>query len=165
MPIRWGAGLTVLLVLVLGACGSDSSGPTRSGTHLEIEGVATLGRGSVAPDPDSEPGPIPESGATEVNISGTLDCDGDQSTGTGMFAATAVDVCFAVDAQAAVFEQVGVDDADVDVACAEVFGGPQHATIKGVIRGNPVDVKVERTNSCGIQDWQRLEFVLGPPER
>jgi hypothetical protein len=165
VPIRWGASLGVLLVLVLGACGSDSSGPTGSGTHLEIDGVATLGPASVAPDPNAEPGPIPDGNATEVNISGTLDCDGRHSTGTGMFQPTAVEVCFTVDAQAAVFDQVGVDDADVDVACAEVFGGPQHATIKGVIRGKPVDVKVERTNSCGIQDWQRLEFLLGPPER
>lgn len=165
MPIRWGAGLGVLLVLVLGACGSDSGGPTGSGTHLEIDGVATLGSSSVAPDPDDPKAPIPGGDATEVDISGTLDCDGSRSVGTGMYSATAVDVCFAVDAQAAVFDQVGVDEEDVDSVCAEVFGGPQHAEIKGVIRGNPVDVSVARTNSCGIQDWQRLEFLLGAPER
>jgi hypothetical protein len=148
------------------ACGSDSGGSSSSGTHLDIEGVATSGIGSVATEPDSpprEPVPVPEPGpATEVDISGSLRCDGPKSTGTGMFAATAVEVCLRVEGERAVFEQVGTAD---DEACAEVYGGPQHATIEGVIAGVPVDVTVARTNSCGIQDWERLEFLLGPPER
>lgn len=162
MPIRSSACVGLALLLVLGACGSDSGGPSGSGTELEIEGTATLGSASTAPDPDHPDAPLAGSGATEVDISGTLKCDGPQSVGTGMYENTAVDVCFTVDAQRATFDEVGISDEDL---CAEVFGGPQHAGIRGVIRGESVDVSVARTDSCGIQDWQRLEFLLGPPER
>jgi hypothetical protein len=161
VPIRWSACVGLLLLTALGACGSSSDSP-QSGTHLEVAGVATLGRGSTAPDPD-DPQPIPgPSDAPEVDISGTLECDGPRSVGTGMYAATAVDVCLTVAGQQAAFAEVGVSE---DEVCAEVFGGPQHATIKGAIDGTRVDVEVTRDNSCGIQDWQRLEFLLGPPER
>ena len=153
----------LLLVTVLGACGSDSGDASTSGTHLDIEGVATIGSGSTAPVPGAPPSPIPDPGdATEVDISGTLECDGPRSVGTGTYAANAVEVCLTLEGQQAVFAEVGVAD---DVACAEVFGGPQHATIEGEVGGAPVDVTVARNNSCGIQDWQRLEFLLGPPER
>jgi len=159
--IRWSAGVGLLLITAIGGCGSDP-GSSTSGTQLEVEGVATIGNGSTAPDPDDPAGPIPgPSDATEVDISGTLECDGPQSVGTGMYTASAVDVCLTLEGRASVFAAIDVEDE----ACAEVFGGPQHATIKGAVGGEPVDVSVERSNSCGIQDWQELEFLLGPPER
>lgn len=162
MPIRGSACAALLLIAALGACGSDSGSP-ESGTHLEVEGTATSGGVFTAPDPADPQQPIPDgSGGTEVDISGTLDCDGPDSVGTGMYAATAVDVCLAVATQQGAFAEVGVSD---DEVCGEIFGGPQKATIKGSIDGSPVDVEVTRDNSCGIQDWQRLEFLLGPPER
>ena len=162
VPIRWSACVGLLLVTALGACGSGSESP-QSGTDLEVAGIATLGRASTAPDPADPPGPMPgPSDGPEVDISGTLECDGPRSVGTGMYAETAVDVCRTVAGRQAIFTEVGVSD---DEVCAEVFGGPQHATIKGTIDGSRVDVEVTRDNSCGIQDWERLEFLLGPPER
>ena len=49
--------------------------------------------------------------------------------------------------------------------CAEIYGGPQHASIKGSIAGQSVDVSIDRSDSCGIDRWQSLEWLLGPPER
>jgi hypothetical protein len=162
MPIRRSVFLGVIVVVVLAACGSDSGGgSTSSGTQLEVEGVATT-VGFVVPNPD-DPASVPEPGDfTEIDISGTLTCRGDKSTGTGVFADTAIQVCLEVQSQPTVFQEVGVSD---DEACTEIYGGPQHATITGSIAGEEVDVSVTRDNGCGIDDWQRLEFLLGPPER
>ena len=55
------------------------------------------------------------------------------------------------------------DRATKDQACAQVYGGPQHARITGTVAGRKVDLTVTRTDGCGIRDWDRLEWLLGPP--
>lgn len=49
--------------------------------------------------------------------------------------------------------------------CAEVFGGPDVASISGVIDETPVATIVDRTNACMIEDWDELLGDLLPPPR
>lgn len=151
----------LLLVLFAAGCGFDSaesgtttssstgSGGSGSGTELTVDGVATRS----TQDPTAAP--------IEVPFAGTLDCRGTPS-GTGMFATTATEACRQVIAHPRVFETVRADPARV---CTEIYGGPQRAKITGTVSATPVDLEVTRTDGCGIDDWSRLEWLLGPPER
>jgi hypothetical protein len=149
------------MVLALAACGS--TGDSRdAGTHLEIDGVATTGTALVPPDPSDPAPPIPDpADAPEIDISGSVSCD-DTPTGTGAYAATAIQICGELASRPGAFESAGSSDGQV---CAEVYGGPQHASITGSVDGQSVDVSIDRTDACGIQTWQSLEWLLGPPER
>jgi hypothetical protein len=157
----------LLVVLLLAACGSsgDTSdgGAGARGTHLVIEGTATTATTPVPPDANGSP-PIPDpSDATEVDISGSVRCDSNP-TGTGAYASTVTvaTICADLAKHRGALEQPEPGD---DQVCAEVYGGPQHATIRGTVDGAPVDVSVHRTNSCGIDRWETLQWLLGPPER
>jgi hypothetical protein len=151
----------LLLVVALTACGS-SGDASNGGTHLEIEGVATTGTALVPLDPatPNPPDPAPDD-ATEIDISGSVSCDG-APEGTGVYQSTAIQICADLAVRAEVFDQIEESGGQV---CAEVFGGPQHASISGSIAGESVDVSIDRSNACGIQHWQSLEWLLGPPER
>lgn len=50
-----------------------------------------------------------------------------------------------------------------DVACTQVYGGPETATVRGTYRGAPVDLALSRTDGCRIAQWDRLGPLLGRP--
>jgi hypothetical protein len=59
----------------------------------------------------------------------------------------------------------GVSAADLkptggDVACTQIYGGPEEATIKGTIRGDTVDARFTRTDGCEISRWDRVKPLL-----
>jgi hypothetical protein len=45
-------------------------------------------------------------------------------------------------------------------ACTQIFGGPETATIKGTLHGEPVDATFSRTDGCEIERWQRVAPLL-----
>ena len=47
-----------------------------------------------------------------------------------------------------------------DRACAEVYGGPEKASITGTWRGQQVRSTLARTNSCEIARWAALQGLL-----
>jgi hypothetical protein len=47
-----------------------------------------------------------------------------------------------------------------DVACAEIYGGPQTAEVRGFFRGRRVRATFNRTNGCEIARWNRLAFLF-----
>jgi hypothetical protein len=150
----------VIAVAALAACGSGDA--SASGTHIEVDGVATAGTSLVPPDPTDANPSIPDpSDALEVDISGSVSCNG-TPTGTGMFASNAIQVCNDLATRGEMLDEIARDD---EQECAEVYGGPQHASISGSVAGTSVDVSIDRSDSCGIQSWQSLEWLLGPPER
>ena len=61
-------------------------------------------------------------------------------------------------------DDIGVCEKGSQV-CGEVYGGPQHASISGSVGGQSVDLSIDRSDACGIQSWESLEWLLGPPER
>ncbi|WP_430228894.1 SSI family serine proteinase inhibitor [Pseudarthrobacter oxydans] len=48
-----------------------------------------------------------------------------------------------------------------DQVCTEQYGGPQEATITGVVDGISVDAAFSRTNGCEISAWDAAKDVLG----
>jgi hypothetical protein len=59
----------------------------------------------------------------------------------------------------------GVSAADLrktpgDTACTQIFGGPEEATIKGEIRGDPVDATFKRSDGCEISRWDHVKALL-----
>lgn len=50
-----------------------------------------------------------------------------------------------------------------DQICAEVYGGPQVATITGTLDGQPVEATIDRVDACGISTWEDLLGPVLPP--
>jgi hypothetical protein len=48
-----------------------------------------------------------------------------------------------------------------DQVCTEQYGGPQEATVTGVVDGVSVDAAFTRTNGCEISAWDAAKDVLG----
>ncbi|MCU1517255.1 MAG: serine protease inhibitor [Pseudarthrobacter sp.] len=46
-------------------------------------------------------------------------------------------------------------------ACTEQYGGPQTATVTGMVDGTPVDTSFARTNGCEISAWNAAQAILG----
>jgi hypothetical protein len=47
-----------------------------------------------------------------------------------------------------------------DVACIDIYGGPQVAEIRGTFKGRDVSAEFNRTNGCEIERWERIRFLL-----
>ena len=45
-------------------------------------------------------------------------------------------------------------------ACAQVYGGPQRARVRGRLRGRGVDATFRRTDACESARWERVSFLL-----
>ena len=50
-----------------------------------------------------------------------------------------------------------------NIACTEIYGGPQRARIVGTVSGRRVWATFTRTNGCEIARWQRISPWLVPP--
>jgi hypothetical protein len=51
-----------------------------------------------------------------------------------------------------------------DVACTQIYGGPEEATIEGLLGGAQIEVALSRTNGCEINRWERLAGVVTLPD-
>jgi hypothetical protein len=47
-----------------------------------------------------------------------------------------------------------------DVACTQIYGGPQVAVVTGLIDGRRVWAKLRRTDGCQIDRWERNRFLV-----
>jgi hypothetical protein len=48
-----------------------------------------------------------------------------------------------------------------DVACTQIYGGPATARVRGELRGETVDARLDRTNGCQIERWELNRVLLG----
>jgi hypothetical protein len=53
------------------------------------------------------------------------------------------------------------DPVPAKVACSQIYGGDQKATVKGTLKGDPIDASFSRENGCEIARWNRLSWLLG----
>ena len=47
-----------------------------------------------------------------------------------------------------------------NVACTEIYGGPQKALVTGRFRGNLVRARFSRTDGCELARWNRVRFLF-----
>lgn len=133
--------LIALSAVVLAACGEDT--PIGGGPYP----VADLQ--FVVEHPDRE------------TITYRITCLGDTATITGD-----VDLDDQAACKALAKEDVQrrlIEGPPEDQICTEQYGGPDTATITGAIDETPVDTVIDRTNGCGINDWDELLADLLPP--
>jgi hypothetical protein len=45
-------------------------------------------------------------------------------------------------------------------ACTQQYGGPETATVKGTLHGEPIDAKFSRVNGCEIARWEEVAPLL-----
>lgn len=88
-----------------------------------------------------------------------LVCGAEQVRGTGFLQADAPAACDAL--ERAVVRSVLLDPPPTDRACTELYGGPQQATIIGVLDGDNVEVEISRADGCQIADWTTLLPLIG----
>lgn len=133
--------LTALALIAVAACGGDE--PIGGGPFP----VADLEVVVEHPDRDT--------------ISYQITCLGDTATITGE-----VDLDDQAACEALAREDVQrrlIEGPPADQICTEQYGGPDTATITGTIDETPVDTVIDRTNGCGISDWDDLLADVLPP--
>ena len=52
-----------------------------------------------------------------------------------------------------------------ETICAQIYGGPAVARVRGELRGKRVDASFERSNGCEIERWDRNRVLLGDAGR
>jgi hypothetical protein len=63
--------------------------------------------------------------------------------------------CLALEANADALEPIAGD-----VACTEIYGGPETAEVSGMFQGRQIRALFNRTNGCEIDRWERLAPLL-----
>lgn len=99
----------------------------------------------------------------EIEFRYEIHCNGPDGEVTGDVEQAEVDPSEACTAlgDAAVVERL-VQGPQDDV-CTEIYGGADVAQLSGTIDERTVDTSVDRTNGCGIDDWDELLSALLPP--
>ncbi len=105
----------------------------------------------------AEPAPITEltisfwpEGRDGESFEATLTCDPAGGAHPGPEAA-----CMALAADPEALEPV-----PTDAVCTLIFGGPEQATVVGILDGADVDAAFERSNGCEIDRWDRMAALL-----
>lgn len=158
-----------LVVTLVAACGDDTTDTDAPDTDPGAgEGDGTT---TVAPPDEPIGGPYPVADLTityEHPDTGTIEyrvvCLGDTATLTGDIEGVQdQSACLALAGESV--QQRLIEGPPTDVACTEIYGGPETATITGTIDDQSVDTSVDRANGCGISDWDDLLGALLPPPR
>jgi hypothetical protein len=90
----------------------------------------------------------------------TLDCDSDGFRASGFLRHRDADrLC----RRAYKLEHFLAGKPDPGRACAEIYGGPDRARIRGNVRGSSVDRRFGRADGCEIADWDRARLLLPRP--
>lgn len=172
--------LAVLAVAGLAACtptpdstAPSSANPTASSSPSQGASASTAPDTETsvpAPSPSAPPAPPagPGSGnaelaimvkpsSTETAVNYTLVCRDGLPTAESKHP-KAEAACAALKNNAALLSPV---PRSKDVACTEQYGGPQTATVTGIVDNTPVDAAFARTNGCEIGAWNAAQDVLG----
>jgi hypothetical protein len=120
--------------------------------------VAAAGCGQ---DDERSAAPPPSVGASLAQLTITIDKDG-----TGAHKAKTADVRCDASGDSPACRAVARLTAKAfrpvppTMACTELYGGPQVATVKGTLRGERVDAKFSRVNGCEIARWNTASKLL-----
>lgn len=163
--------------LISGCSGTPDKGTSTAATPSPAESSAA---GSASPSPDTEtsvpaPAPtmsrpsagpgqgnaelaitiVPSQGAPEVNY--TLVC----LSGTPAAESSHPNAAAACAALKADPDIIAPAAPGTSQACTQQYGGPQTATVTGMVDGVAVESSFARTNGCEISAWNAAKDVLG----
>ncbi|UZX01814.1 serine protease inhibitor [Arthrobacter sp. CDRTa11] len=145
-----------------------ASSPTTSGTATTPAADTETSVSAPAPSASRSPAAGPGAGnaelaitvrpsETEPAVNYTLVCqDGVPAAESKHLSAEAA--CEAIKNNAAVLSPSAQDK---DQACTEQYGGPQQATVTGIVDGTPVESTFARRNGCEISAWDAARDILG----
>jgi hypothetical protein len=181
LPLRTLRPLLAILALAgLAACTAAPDGAAPSSANPTASPSSSQGAsGSPAPDtettvpapsPSAPPAPPAGPGAgnaelaimikpspAEPAVNYTLVCrDGRPTTESKHPAPEAA--CAALKNNAAILSPAPKTTAQV---CTQQYGGPQTATVTGIVDDTPVDVTFARADGCEIAAWNAAQDVLG----
>ncbi|MEW1919453.1 SSI family serine proteinase inhibitor [Pseudarthrobacter oxydans] len=181
-PMRKTVLALLLAATLLPACSPDQGGGSPSGepSATPTASATASESPSASPSADTEtsvpaPAPAPSAapsgpgqGNAELSIIVTT-AEGEPETSytlvctDGVPAAESVHpaadaACSALKENAGLLSPNGLGTAQ---ACTQQWGGPQKATVTGVVDGVPVDTAFSRTNGCEIGSWDAARDVLG----
>lgn len=140
------------LLLIAVACGGDTvdepDANTTSSTALGAGPYAVADLSVQYTHPDR-------------SLSYRITCQGDTANLIGdPLEITAEQACVAL-AQPEIAQRL-IDGPPEGQACTEIYGGPDVAEISGTLDGAAVQTTVDRTNGCGINDWDVLLSAILP---
>lgn len=172
----------LLAAVLLPACSPDQGGgtPSPEPSATPTASVTTPADPSASPSADAEtsvPAPAPDpspapsgpgQGNAELSIIVTA-AEGEPETSFTLVCTEGVPAAESVHpapdaACTALKENAGLLNAytpGTAQACTQQWGGPQEATVTGVVDGVPVDSTFSRTNGCEISAWDAARDVLG----
>jgi hypothetical protein len=156
----------LLAATLITACGEDAEPSTITGS--DDTGGTVNGTASDGLQLGAGPYPIADLSVSYDDAAGNLAeyrlaCLGDTTTFTGD-APPGVDAATACLSVATDTARMLLDpNVMVDRMCTEIYGGPETATVDGTLDGIEVDYEINRTNGCGINDWERVFARLVPP--
>lgn len=179
---RWHLVLLVAAAGLLASCsgGPDAASPTASAAPSPSSSASAPADpdplpdpGSTVPAPSPEPsrppsaGPgrgnaelaisvVPDVGQESVNY--TLVCQSGVPSAESSHP-TAQAACAALKDNAALLSR---PKPAANQMCDQRYGGPQKATVTGVVDGVAVDTAFSRTDGCGIAAWDAVRAILGP---
>lgn len=170
------AAIVLMAIAGLAAC-SPGAGPSPSPTASAPTSAASP---SVTLPPDAEtktPAPSPPaaplpSGPGEGNAELAIMVKPSETGTPSNFTLVCVDGVPAAESQhpdaAAACSAVKNDAAllspaprPTDQACTQQYGGPQEATVTGVVDGQPVEATFSLRDGCEISAWNAAKAVLG----
>lgn len=152
--------------------GGTSAAPTPSATvSAEPSGSPSADAETSVPAPAPEPSAAPSGpgqGNVELSIiitpsegqsetSYTLVCEDGVPNAESVHPAPEA-ACAALKENTGLLNTSGPGTA---AACTQQYGGPQKATVTGVVDGVPVDAEFARTDGCEISAWDAAKDVLG----
>lgn len=97
----------------------------------------------------------------EQTASYSLSCLGDTATLTGDWSPADDDSMCRQLAEPAVQSRL-IDGVPADQMCTEIYGSADVADVIGELDGQPVSTTFDRTNGCGIDDWDNVMTGLLP---
>ncbi|MBT2597591.1 SSI family serine proteinase inhibitor [Arthrobacter sp. ISL-72] len=182
MRKAWIHALVLVSVAGLAACSPDGGTPAPSPSTATTGGATTSAEPSATPSPDTEttvpaPSPPPSSlpprsgpgkGNAELAIvvkpseseaaqNYTLVCKDGVPTAESSHPSAAA-ACAALKDNPAVLSP---EPRSTDQACTQQYGGPQEATVTGIVDDVPVDTSFARRDGCEIGLWNGAKDILG----
>lgn len=140
---------------------SDSPAPTTSTTPPDADSTIPAPAPPAPTDVPAGPGNAElsitvEPGEGAATIHYTLVCESGQAAAESSHP-NAQAACAALAANPKILHR----KPDPAQACTDIYGGPQKATVTGVVDGIPVEASFSRTDGCEISAWDAAKDLLG----